>query len=77
MNEIQELHKRIDLVEKGVNESILLIGIKISALKATLNSSQTNDYNNYIIDFIEQHKEKLEKALTPEKFQELRSYALG
>lgn len=77
MNEIEELHKRIDFVEKGINESILLIGIKFSALKSTLNEKQLNDYNNHIIDFIEKHKTQLEKSLTPERLQELRSYALA
>ena len=66
----------LQLLEKQMNESILVIGIKIAALKSTLSDEQLEQYNNFIIDYIETHKDKLEKHLSPERFQELKDVAL-
>jgi len=56
---------------KRVTESLLLIGVKHNALKSTLTEKQLEQYNNYIIDYIETNREQLKASLSPDKFQEL------
>lgn len=59
-----------------VNESLLLIGIKISGLKHVLTDKQLNEYNNFVIDFIEKHQKDLKQSLSPKVFAELKTLAL-
>ncbi len=66
----------LQLIEKQVNEAILVIGIKLSALRSTLSDEQLENYNNYIIDYIESNIESLKASLSPERLQELKDVAL-
>lgn len=54
-----------------INANYLIIGIKLNALKATLDSNQLETYNNLILDKVEPIKMDLYKILPQEKADEV------
>lgn len=68
--------KQIKQLADQTSESLLLLGIKFNAMKATLNDNQLEIYNNFVLDFIKENEVYLKQKLSPKRFKELSSHAL-
>lgn len=60
-----------------INVNLLLIGIKLNALKFSLSDKQLETYNNFILDKVEPIKADLYKVLSKEKADEVIKAFLG
>lgn len=76
LNYMTEEQKQIKQLADQTSESLLLLGIKFNALKATLDDAQLNTYNNFILDFIKSNEVYLKQKLSPKRYEELVSHAL-
>lgn len=52
-----------------VTVNLILINVKLNALKLTLSDKDLDIYNNHVLDEIAKFKPSLEELLTPEELQ--------
>ena len=52
-----------------ITVNLILINVKLNALKLTLTEKDLEIYNNYILDEVVKFKPSLEKLLTPEELE--------
>ena len=64
-------------LEKQVNFNLLMIGIKLNALKEVLTDKQLESYNDYILDRVKSMESDIRQLLSPEQADEVLRGFLG
>lgn len=68
--------KQLKELSDQMSHSLLLLGIKFNALKATLDEKELVIYSDYVLDLLKQAEPFLKEKMSLEKFEKLTSFAL-